>query len=70
MAERKDRYKVRITEPTVVCPVDGERTHAVPGEVLDLPAEDVFNLVGGGKAVIVDDAAPVGLPKKPAPKEG
>lgn len=62
---QKDAFKVRITEPTVVVLPSGERKHAQPKEEHLLLADDVHNLIAGGKAVLVEGELPNSLKGTP-----
>lgn len=64
-----DTYRVRITEPTVIAPVGQDREHVAVGTVVEVPADDAFNLVSSGKGVIVNGELP-NSPKPAAKSKG
>lgn len=59
--EQKESYKVRITEPTVVVTLSGERRHAAPKEEIEVGAEACYDLVAGNKAIILEGQLPNAL---------
>lgn len=63
--EQKDSYKVRITEPTIFAPANGERRHLQARDELTMPAEDAFNVVQSGKGVLIDGQLPNDLKQAP-----
>ena len=68
--EKKDSYRMRVTEPTVVVFPDGERRHVAAKEEITVDGDAAHNLIAGGKGVMIDGELPNSLKGTPGRSAG